>query len=127
MRKERDAPASFWRHDKWKTRQLLDREGLPHVNYTSHHPYYLEFRRLREIWDRFNMLEESYVLDDVYFNYFSHEDPLPDTTVRLGVWNRDIFERDFENAVADPDIKFVCNSVDGWSRELEAAIDRIVS
>ena len=91
-------PTWYWNHDKWKTRQLLDRNGLPHINYTTHHPYYLEFKKLDEIWKRFNMLEESYVFDDVYFNYFHHEEPVLDSTIRLGIWNKSILEKDFQKA-----------------------------
>jgi hypothetical protein len=120
-------PTWYWNHDKWKTRQLLDREGLPHINYTTHHPYYLEFKKLSKIWEKFNMFEESYVFDDVYFNYFPHEEPILDSTIRLGIWNKGIFERDFQKAVENPNIKFVCNSVDGWSKELEDELWKIVS
>lgn len=119
-------PASYWNHDKWKTRKLLDREGLPHINYTTHHPYYLEFKKLSEIWGKFNMFEESYVFDDVYFNYFQHEEPILDSTIRLGIWDKKIFEREFQKAIENPGIKFVCNSVDGWSKELEDELWKIV-
>ena len=121
-----NAPTSYWNHDKWKTRQLLDRENLPHINYTTHHPYYLEFNKLQEIWDKFNMFEESYVFDDVYFNYFEHDEPVLDNEIRLGIWNHNIFKNDFEGAVNNPNIKFVCNSVDGWSKELEDELWKIV-
>jgi len=43
----------------------------------------------------------------------------------LGVWNKEIFEKDFQNAVDNPKIKFVANSVEGWSRELENALEGI--
>ena len=46
------APASYWAHDKWKTRQLLDKENLPCINYTTHYPCYFEFKKLNEIWNR---------------------------------------------------------------------------
>ena len=42
-------PKSYWNYDKWKTRQLLDKEGLPHVNYTTHYPCYFEFKKMDEI------------------------------------------------------------------------------
>lgn len=73
------------------------------------------------------MLEESYVFDDVYFNYFKHEEPILDSEIRLGIWNKTIFEKDFKNAVNNPNIKFVCNSVEGWSKELEDSLKEIVS
>ena len=120
-------PASFWRHDKWKTRQLLDDNNLPHYNYTTHYPCYFEFKKLKEIWDKFNMRNESYVLEDIYFNYFKHEEPILDSTIRLGIWNKDIFKNEFQKAVDDPNIKFVCNSAEGWSKELENNLEEIVS
>ena len=121
-----DQPTWFWNHDKWKTRQLLDKENLPHINYTTHYPAYFEFNKLKEIRDKFNMLNESYVFDDVYFNYFPHEEPVLDSTIRLGIWSKSIFKNDFQKAVDNPNIKFVCNSVEGWSRELEDELWKIV-
>ena len=123
---DENKPTSFWQHDKWKTRQLLDREGLPCRNYTTHYPCFFEFRKLKEIWDKFGMREESYVLEDIYFNYFPHEEPILDSTIRLGIWDKRIFEREFQKAIENPDIKFVCNSVEGWSKELEDELWKIV-
>jgi len=122
----KEHPTRFWNHDKWKTRQLLDKENLPHINYTTHYPRYFEFSKLKEIWDKFNMDNESYVLEDIYFNYFNHEEPILDSTIRLGIWNNDIYKKDFQNAIENPDIKFVCNSVQGWSRELENDLKKII-
>ena len=120
-------PTSFWRHDKWKTRQLLDKEHLPGVNYTTHHPCYFEFKKLNEIWDRFGMRKNSYVLEDIYFNYFKHEEPVIDSKIRLGIWSKGIFQTQFQKAIEDPNIKFVCNSVEGWSKELETALENIAT
>lgn len=119
-------PTSYWNHDKWKTRQLLDMENLPHINYTTHYPCYFEFKKLEEIRKKYNMLNESYVFDDVYFNYFKHEEPVLDSKIRLGIWNKQIFENEFEKAVENPNIKFMCNSVEGWSKELETALWKII-
>lgn len=120
------SPKNYWNYDKWKTRQLLDKEGLPHINYTTHYPCYYEFKKLREIWDKFNMKNESYVLEDVYFNYFKHEDPVLDNTIRLGIWNYGIYKNEFQKAVENPNIKFMCNSVEGWSKDLEESLWEIV-
>jgi hypothetical protein len=119
-------PKSYWNFDKWKTRQLLDREGLPHVNYTTHYPCYFEFKKMDEIRKKYNLCEESYVFDDVYFNYFEHEEPVLDCEIRLGIWNNDIFKNEFDKALENPKIKFMCNSVDGWSKELETKLWEIV-
>ena len=121
------APKSYWNYDKWKTRQLLDREGLPHVNYTIHYPCYFTFKNMDEIRKKYNLCEESYVFDDIYFNYFEHEEPILDCEIRLGIWDRGIFEREFQKAVDNPNIKFMCNSVEGWSKDLEDNLMKIVS
>ena len=119
-------PTWYWNHDKWKTRQLLDKEHLPHINYTTHYPCYFEFKKLNEIWNKFNMLNESYVLEDIYFNYFKHDEPILDSTIRLGIWNKQIFDNEFQNAVNNPNIKFCCNSVEGWSKDLENELQKII-
>lgn len=120
-------PTSYWRYDKWKTRQLLDKENLPTVNYTTHHPCFFEFMKMYEIREKYNMLNVSYVFDDVYFNYFKHEEPILDSTIRLGIWNRQIFNNEFHKALDNPNIKFVCNSVEGWSKELEDELLKIIN
>ena len=120
-------PTSYWNHDKWKTKQLLVKESLPHINYTTHYPCYFEFKKLDIIWKKYNMLNESYVFDDVYFNYFTHPEPILDSEIRLGIWNNDIFKNEFQKAVNNPRIKFMCNSVEGWSKELEESLNTIVS
>ena len=121
------SPTSYWSHDKWKTRQLLDRENLPHYNYTTHYPCFFEFNKLKEICDKFNLKNESYVFDDIYFNYFNHEEPILDSEIRLGIWNKQIYKQEFQKALDNPNIKFVCNSVEGWSKELENDLEIIIN
>lgn len=122
----KNAPTNFWCHSKWKTRALLDREGLPHVNYTTHHPCYFEIENLKALFDKYNMREESYVLDDLYYNVFEHDKPILADTIRLGIWNNDIFRNKFQKAIKNPNIKFVCNSVKGWCPELEDELGKII-
>ena len=124
---QENAPTSYWNHDKWKTRQLLDKYSLPHINYTTHYPCWLEFNRMEEIRKQFNLLNESYVLEDIYFNYFPHEEPILDNKIRLGIWNKRIYENEFQNAINNPNIKFVCNSVEGWSIDLENSLKIIIN
>ncbi len=121
-----DQPTSYWNHDKWKTKQLLIKENLPTINYTTHYPCFFEFKKFNEIQKKFNMLNESYVFDDIYFNYFKHEEPILDNEIRLGIWNKKIFDNEFQKAIENPNIKFVCNSVEGWSKELENELEKII-
>lgn len=124
---EKDAPTTYWNHDKWKTRQLLDKENLPHINYTIHFPCWFDFSKLNEVFDKFNLREESYVLEDIYFNYFKHPEPILDSEIRIGVWDFETFKNNFQKAINNPNIKFACNSVEGWSKELENSLEAIVS
>ena len=119
-------PKTYWNYDKWKTRELLDNERLPFMNYTTHYPCYFEFKKLNEIWDKYNMRNESYVLEDIYFNYFKHNEPILDNTIRLGIWSKEIFNEFFKKAVDNPNIKFICNSNKGWSNELEEELWKII-
>lgn len=119
-------PTWNWKHDKWKTRQALDKRNLPHINYTTHFPWYFDFKTFKGFWVKYNMDKESYVLEDIYFNSFEHEPPVLDSTIRFGVWNKEIFENGFQKAIENPKIKFICNSVDGWSKELEEALQKII-
>lgn len=120
------APKTYWRYDKWKTRQLLDRENLPHINYTTHYPCYFEFKKLDNLRKKYNMSNESYVFDDVYFNSFEHEQSILDDTIRLGIWNYNIYKNEFQKAVNNQNIKFMCNSVEGWSTDLEKSLWEIL-
>ena len=70
------------------------------------------------------MREESYVPEDVYFNSFKHEGPLPDK-IRIGIcknYSSDILAEKLQNAQSDTNVKFIFNSVEGWSKELEEAL-----
>lgn len=73
------------------------------------------------------MQNESYVLEDIYFNYFKHEEPILDSEIRLGIWNKQIYKQEFQKALNNPNIKFVCNSVEGWSKELENDLEIIIN
>jgi hypothetical protein len=121
------SPTSSWSHDKWKTKELLEKEGLRTLDYTIHYPSWYEFSKLKEIWDKFNMRNESYVLEDVYFNYFIHEKPILGKEIRLNVLNSETYTYVLSNALSNPNIKFICNSENGWSKELDNELQKIIN
>ena len=122
----KDAPTTYWKHDKWKTRQLLDAANLPHINYTTHFPCYFNFKKLQAIWNEFDMRNESYVPEDVYFNKYNVSKPLSVKSIRYGIWGPKQMGAPLETALADPNIKFLCNSVEGWSPELEQILSNLI-
>ena len=78
----KDNPVSYWNHDMWKTRCLLDKENLPCKNYSTHFPFYFEFEKIKELQNKYRLLSNSYCLESLYFNYFSHEKPVLDSSIR---------------------------------------------
>lgn len=118
-------PPSFWKRDLWKTKQLLVANSLPSVNYTTHFPAWLEFAKLCEIADRFDMRNESYVMENIYFNYFQHDEPVQVDSIRLGIWKTSDINR-IDEAISEPFIKFICNSVDGWNKGLEYKLKSLI-
>ena len=59
-----------WRRDAMKTKYLLKSLGLPDRNFTTHIPIWFEWDKVEELWEKFDMEHESYVIEDLYFNYF---------------------------------------------------------
>lgn len=116
-----------WKNDKFKTRKLLEDNGLPVVNYATHYPCYFEFEKLKEIWDKFNMRTVSYAYEDIYFNYFTHPEPVLADEIRVGIWANEEYKDKLKTAVNNPNIKFVCNSTNGWSEELEKDLEDLIN
>ena len=40
------------------------------MNYCTHYPVYFNFNKLEEIIRKFKLEKESYVLENIYFNYY---------------------------------------------------------
>lgn len=114
-----------WRRDVAKTRQLLDKEGYEHRNFTTHLPQWYEWQKLLATWDLYSMDTESYVIEDLYYNmwYGTHKPILlnRDDNFRLGVWSQDVTPEDMYRALRDK--IWITNSVAGWSRTLEDVLN----
>ena len=65
------------------------------------------------------MREESYVIEDIYYNFYPHISPIKDDIIRVGIWNTNNTAQKMESAFKNQNIKFACNSTEGWSKELE--------
>lgn len=109
--------AGGWKRDKYRTRQLLDRMGLPHRNYTTHVPCWFEWAKLEAVWERYDMEHQSYVIEDLYYNTYAVQDgQIQCSEVKFQLCDLD--DADFmesEMAVKT----FICNSPDGYSAALE--------
>lgn len=118
----KDAPSNYWSKDMYKTRCLLDKEKKPHLNYATHHPMWYDFKEWDHISKKFDLAHNSYIRENIYFNYYKHDTPIHVSNVRLGIWSKNEYESKLENAFVNENIKFVVNSVRGYSKGLENRI-----
>lgn len=65
-----------WEREKQKTIKLLKENGYPIRNFTTHLPTWIEWDKLEELWKRFDMENESYIFEDLYFNIY-YQDRIP--------------------------------------------------
>ena len=109
--------AQGWRFDKYRTRQLLDREGLPHRNYTTHVPCWFEWQKLEYLWLKYNMRYESYVVEDLYYNTFHAGEP----AIQCDEVKFQLTEYDqWRQVAAQMRLKtWICNNPGGYSPELQ--------
>ena len=59
-----------WRRDKMKTKYELQRLGYPQRNFTTHLPIWFDWDKIEAMWKNWDMEKESYVIEDLYFNYY---------------------------------------------------------
>lgn len=111
-----------WQRDKARTRALLDAEGLPCVNYTTHLPQWYDWMRLSHIHSKYGMDATSYVFEDIYYNLFHKADrhitlENGKDDIRYGVWEKGIsIDQIRSNAER---VIWITNSIDGWSDNLD--------
>ena len=115
-----------WEKDKARTRELLVREGYPTRNFTTHLPQWFEWDKLEALWDKYDMDNNSYVFEDLYYNiYYSDRVPLQlhidFDNFKCGVYRANprmsYIEKAFKNKI------WIQNSVEGWI----PALDKILS
>ena len=122
-----NAPLNHWFNNLWKTKQYLLKNNYPIINYVTHYPVYFNIDKLLKLNKRIKLKRNSYILENLYFNMFPTKNMIQVDSIRLGVWDNDIFRDKFKDAINDPNIKFVCNSVKGWSKELEIELNKIIN
>lgn len=66
-----------WWRDMAKTKKVLVAEGLPTHNFVCHLPVFYEMDKLLKIYDEFDCVHNSYVVEQIYFNrYFASRKPI---------------------------------------------------
>ena len=123
---DKNYPVCSWKYDRWKTKMLLEKENLPCVNYATHYPQFFDFSRLKYLWDRYNMREESYSYEDLYFNYFNHLEPEFTHMIRFKNGNNEKYKLGLMEVINNPSIIFINNAAEGWTEWLEKEIEKIL-
>lgn len=59
-----------WRRDKMRTKRVLQANGYPQRNFTTHLPIWYEWDKLEKLWDDFGMDKTSFVVEDLYHNIY---------------------------------------------------------
>ena len=108
---------NHWRRDKAKTANKLREDGYPTLNYTTHLPQWYEWGKLIALWNKYNMAEESYVMEDLYYNIYHKDEPLiqlsKDDNIKLGIHEKNVSAQTIRDALKTK--IWINNSVKGWS------------
>ena len=115
-----------WQRDKAKTRMLLEKEGYPTRNFTTHLPQWIEWDKLEALWEKYDMENESYVFEDLYFNiYYGDRIPfqlnIDHDNLKCGVYRSNprinYIERAFDTQI------WIQNSPEGWIPQLQKMLE----
>ena len=116
-----DSP-NGWRVDKAKTRCALVDGGYSQMNYTTHLPIWFDWDKIEELWEKYDMLHQSFVIEDLYYNIFESDiapvDIKAPNKYKFGVYNNnpstiDNLHREAKNVI------WVTNSPEGWTKLLD--------
>ena len=111
-----------WIRDKYRTAQLLKKDGYPVRGFTTHLPQWFEWDKLEALWDKYDMEHNSYVFEDLYYNiYYPTRIPfqldIDHDNLKCGIYRKnpriDYIKRAFSEKI------WIQNSNEGWIPELD--------
>ena len=114
-----------WRRDKMRTKRVLQANGYPQRNFTTHLPIWYEWEKLERLWDEFGMDRTSFVVEDLYHNIW-----YPIAGAAIVDEDSDSLKCSVYTTHPDParlrralDTKiWITNNPDGWQPALEAVL-----
>jgi len=118
------AHPNTWRRNLAKTGMVLQSEGYPMLNWTTHLPHYYEWDKLFSIYKRYNCDHSSYVIENLYYNIYP---PLRRPTIlhRKDRWKFEVCYTPLDReGLADAFARkiWVNCTEKGWSPQLEEAL-----
>lgn len=114
-----------WWRDLGKTAALCRGEGLPDCNWVCHLPVYYEWAGLLGVIGDYGCLQESYILENIYFNKFSgYSDEARNRPQQVGYHMAYSPVLPSQRLVDDlmGRVTWFSNSNTGWSEKLEALL-----
>lgn len=115
-----------WRRDKAKTRKQLIKDGYPIRNFTTHLPQWYDWEKLEALWEGYDMLHNSYVMEDLYFNIY-YGDRVPFQLCEPDNLKCGLYEEDYSmDKVREAFVRkiWIQNSPKGWNWQLESLLSR---
>ena len=118
-------PTKPWHIEKRKTKEFLQKNGYPVRNFVTHLPIWFDWDKLEEMFDKYDMDNNSYIVEDLYFNiYYPTRIPAPlhidHDNFKCGVYRPnpriEYIKRAFKEKI------WIQNSVEGWIPALEAML-----
>ena len=124
----RDISGSFhdpnaWVVDDYKTKKVLQKYGLPTMNWVCHLPVYYEWDKLLAIYDKYHCDTKSRVVEQLYFNtYFADSDYVviegeEPNDYQFKLFSKKTTVEEFKEAIGKK--IWLSNSVKGWRPEME--------
>lgn len=122
---ETHIPLRPWDMEKRKTRLRLFEDGYPTRNFTTHLPVWFDWDKLEALFDKYDMANNSYIVEDMYFNiYYPTRIPLQlhidHDNYKCGVYRpnprMEYIKKAFKTKI------WIQNSVEGWIPELDAML-----
>lgn len=114
-------PFNRWQVDAVNTRSLLERDGYPVRNFTTHLPQWYEWDKLDALWEKYDMAHHSRVMEDLYYNiYYGNCEPIilaEDDDLQCGVFEPGTDLSRVERAIGRK--KWVMNSAEAWTPQFE--------
>lgn len=112
---------NMWRRDVMKTKFKLQKLGRPQRNYTTHIPIWYDWDKIEFLWKEFDMENKSYVIEDLYFNYFYPNAGVVELDedsdkYKCGVYSRHPHPQKLLNALKNK--IWITNSPKGWRQDL---------
>jgi len=118
-------PVNAWQEDRERTRILLEKEGYPTRNYTTHLPQWYEWDKLEALWDKYDMARTSYVMEDLYYNIYEDSSTVMADASKLEVYDPCMDEQTIRAALREK--LWINNSPAGWTPVLNKILSEYYS